>query len=153
MSCAVLSAMMLFMTPVGAEAAAPTHPVAVSALSREPLYADIVRRARGLHSQVQLWQRQGQVPAANMAQFERDLVVLAERDMKAHHDLAKRGTDSDLKCILKGISEDLQVKLAALQQAKDDTTRRTALEDMGYLLNDNVEVITTPPTVQSGKEG
>ncbi len=153
MSCAVLSAVMLFMTPVGAEAPLGPDAATVSALAREPLYADIIRRARGLHSQVQLWQAKGQIPADKMAQFERDLTALAERNMTAHHDLAKRGTDGDLKCILRGIAEDLQVKLAALQQAKDDTTRRTTLEDMGYLLIDNVEVITTPPTVQSGKEG
>jgi hypothetical protein len=153
MSCAILGAVMLLLTPVSAEAPATSDNVTVSALSREPLYADIVQRARGLHGQVKLWQGEGRIPAAKMAQFERDLTALAERDMKAHHDLAKRGTDGDLKCILKGISEDLQVKLSALKQASDDTTRRTTLEDMGYLLNDNVEVITTPPGVQSGKEG
>ena len=59
--------------------------------------------------------------------------------------LAERNLDGDLKCILRGISEDLPLKLKALEEAKSTTERDTAIADMGYLLNDNVEVITAPP--------
>jgi len=69
--------------------------------------------------------------------------------MKGHLTLAERGTDGDLKCILKGISQDLPVKLEAMQDAKDEAARKEALTDMSYLLRDNVEVITTPPREDS----
>jgi hypothetical protein len=41
-------------------------------------------------------------------------------------------------------------KLAEVDTAKDATAKDAALEEMVYLLRDNIEVITTPPTVQSG---
>ena len=69
----------------------------------------------------------------------------AALDMQAHRSLAERNLDGDLKCILRGISEDLPLKLKALEEAKSTTERDTAIADMGYLLNDNVEVITAPP--------
>ena len=65
--------------------------------------------------------------------------------MKGHEELAKRGTDGDLKCILKGISMDLGKKLSELVQAPTGAAQDVALRDMAYLLNDNVEVITAPP--------
>jgi len=37
------------------------------------------------------------------------------------------------------------VKLKELESAPDPKTRHEALEDMFYLLRDNVEVITAPP--------
>ncbi len=66
-------------------------------------------------------------------------------DMKGHLELAKRGTDGDLKCILKGISQDLPKRLADLETADDPSKREAALKEMSYLLIDNVEVITAPP--------
>jgi hypothetical protein len=65
--------------------------------------------------------------------------------MQGHVELAKRGTDGDLKCILRGISQDLPKKLADLTAAKTGPDQDQALRDMSYLLNDNVEVITAPP--------
>jgi hypothetical protein len=59
--------------------------------------------------------------------------------------LAARGTDGDLKCILKGISQDLSVKLKALEAAPDAKARLQAVKELTYLLRDNVEVITSPP--------
>jgi len=70
---------------------------------------------------------------------------LAALDMKGHLELAQRGVDGDLKCILKGISQDLGVKLRDLGQAASGAAQDQALRDMAYLLNDNVEVITAPP--------
>ncbi len=65
--------------------------------------------------------------------------------MQGHLQLAQRGVDGDLKCILKGISQDLGVKLHDLGQAATGAAQDQALRDMAYLLNDNVEVITAPP--------
>jgi hypothetical protein len=65
--------------------------------------------------------------------------------MKGHVVLAARGTDGDLKCILKGISLDLPLKLKALEEATSAKTRVAAMKDLSYLLRDNVEVITSPP--------
>jgi hypothetical protein len=77
------------------------------------------------------------------------LTVLAGLDMQGHTLLAQRNTDGDLKCILRGISQDLAAKLEALETASTPQARETALRDMSYLLNDNVEVITSPPQPQA----
>jgi hypothetical protein len=65
--------------------------------------------------------------------------------MQGHLILAERGTDGDLKCILRGIAEDIPVKLDAVEQATTPEARALALSELSYLLNDNVEVITAPP--------
>ena len=70
---------------------------------------------------------------------------LAALDMQGHLILKERGTDGDLKCILRGISEDMPKKVEAVQAAATPAERATALSDLSYLLNDNVEVITAPP--------
>jgi hypothetical protein len=69
--------------------------------------------------------------------------------MEGHVTLAKRGTDGDLKCILKGISQDLPKKVAALKDAPTPADRRTAAAELYFLLRDNVEVVTTPAKVTS----
>lgn len=65
--------------------------------------------------------------------------------MKGHVTLRERGAVDDLKCILRGISQDLPEKLAAVRAATTLKAQDLALRDMVYLLNDNVEVITAPP--------
>ena len=125
-------------------AAAPAQ----NPLAREPLYADIIRRALALRSEVTTYRA---APPSTTAlpgfdAFKADVGVLSTLDMQGHVDLAKRGTDGDLKCILKGISQDLPRKLAEVEQAGTPEARGTALQDMFYLLRDNVEVITSPPT-------
>jgi hypothetical protein len=65
--------------------------------------------------------------------------------MKGHVTLKERGAVDDLKCILRGISQDLPGKLQAVADAKTVKDQDLALRDMVYLLNDNVEVITAPP--------
>jgi hypothetical protein len=78
------------------------------------------------------------------------VTALAVRDMKGHDDLKARGTDNDLKCILKGVSIDLRLKLDAMRQAKSDRDLGAVLEDMTLLLDDNIDVVTTPATTVSG---
>ena len=64
--------------------------------------------------------------------------------------LKARGTDRDLKCILTGLSRDLPIKLTAIETAKDDAAMKTALTNMASLLSDNIDVIVTPATADSG---
>ena len=120
-----------------------------SPLAAEPLFADIVARAGALKTRVEGWK--GQAGAlAGFGAFKTELTALAELDMKAHDVLAERGTDGDLKCILRGIAQDLPVRLGQVEAAADPQARDAALREMVWLLRDNVEVITTPATVTSG---
>ncbi|MDP2259187.1 MAG: hypothetical protein Q8J89_05680 [Caulobacter sp.] len=120
-----------------------------SPLTAEPLFADIVARAGALKTRVEGWR--GQTGALDgFAAFKSDIARLVELDMKAHHLLAERGLDSDLKCILRGIAQDLPVRLGQVEAAADPQARDAALREMVWLLRDNVEVITTPATVTSG---
>jgi hypothetical protein len=127
-------------------AAAATAPTSVAA---EPLFADIVRRASRLKSETQAYEKgpleAGVAQLAGFPGFEAEVAKLSDLDMQGHVALAERGVTDDLKCILKGISQDLPVKLKALQDAPDAKSRHAALQDMFYLLRDNVEVITSPP--------
>jgi hypothetical protein len=123
-------------------ATAPANPLAA-----EPLFADIVTRAGRLQRQADAWRS---APlAAPPAAFEAQVGELAALDMQGHETLAKRGTDGDLKCILKGIAQDLPKKLADLKAAATPADRKGAAEELFYLLRDNVEVVTTPPKAQS----
>ncbi|MDX5393676.1 MAG: hypothetical protein LPJ86_07620, partial [Caulobacteraceae bacterium] len=82
--------------------------------------------------------------------FLRDVRRLAELDMQGQKIVRDRGNDGDLACILRGISEDLAIKLDALAGATEPSARENVLRELIYLLNDTVEVIVTPPGVQSG---
>jgi pimeloyl-ACP methyl ester carboxylesterase len=129
-----------------ADAPAPAS-AALNPLAREPLYAEIVQRAGRLKSEVDGYRKlTGAAALPRFDAFKGDVAALAALDLQGHLDLAKRGTDGDLKCILKGISMDLPRKLSEVEAAGDKgDARRTALDEMFYLLRDNVEVITSPP--------
>jgi len=140
-----------FAGPADGAALRPAAAVSAPAtpLTAEPLFADIVARAGALKTRVEGWK--GQTGALDgFAAFKSDIARLVDLDMKAHHLLAERGLDSDLKCILRGIAQDLPVRLGQVEAATDPQARDQALREMGWLLRDNVEVITTPPTVTSG---
>ena len=117
---------------------------AANPLAAEPLFADIIGRARSLNASVEAFRKAAGAPPKFDA-FKAEVEALAALDMKGHVELAARGTDGDLKCILKGIAQDLPLKLADLMAAKDAPARDSALREMAYLLTDNVEVITAPP--------
>jgi hypothetical protein len=123
---------------------------AVGHLMSEPLYADIVDQAKGLKAMVEAYKKSNGATLSKLDDFKARIDALSALDMKGHLDLAARGTDGDLKCILKGISQDLPRKFAELTAAATPKDRAAALDDMYYLLRDNVEVITIPPTVTSG---
>ena len=129
-------------------AAAPGAPISVAG---EPLFADIISRSASLKAVVDGW---AAAKAADDAAFftsqaftgfKAQADELAALDMQGHLILKERGTDGDLKCILRGISEDMPKKVAAVQAAANPAERATALSELSYLLNDNVEVITAPP--------
>jgi hypothetical protein len=156
MSCdAVASAAMLWLastSPINGPTAHLTLAVAVAppSVAGEPLFVDIVKRAKALKAQTDSFRKAdlsgaiGALPA--YADFKTQIAALSDLDMKGHLTLKARGATDDLKCILRGISQDLPVRISELEAAATPKARDTALKEMSYLLNDNVEVITAPPT-------
>lgn len=147
MSCglALAAALMLSNPDVAAAAAASPPPAdAPVSVASEPLFADIVARSTRLKALVDGWN--GIMPAADaFAAFRTETEALAALDMQGHLILKQRGTDGDLKCILRGISEDMAKKVEAVTAAASPREQAVALSELAYLLNDNVEVITAPP--------
>jgi hypothetical protein len=82
--------------------------------------------------------------------YAQSIRALSAGDLQGHMTLKARGTDRDLKCILTGLSRDLSLKLTAIQSAKNDADMKTALANMAELLSDNIDVIVTPATAESG---
>ena len=128
--------------PAAAPMPAPAVVAAPATLAQEPLYAEIVARAKGLHLRVKAAQA---ADPAEIRRLKAEVDALAALDMQGHFDLKARNVDGDLKCILKGIAEDLPKRLEELAGAADPATRENALKEMAYLLNDNVEVVIAPP--------
>jgi len=145
MSCALALVAAFALSPAAAGGASPT-PAAAGApatrLAAEPLFADIVSRARSLHRRTQAYAASGTV--ADAALFRADLSRLAELDMEGHRTLAARGTDPDLKCMLRGMSEDLTRRLGEIDRAADAAARRAALTGLGTTLEENAGVIEAP---------
>ncbi|MBO9547804.1 hypothetical protein [Caulobacter sp.] len=160
MSCdAVAFSAMLWMAsfnPGQAAGPAPAvaqQPVIPQSVAGEPLFMDIVKRAKQLKAQTEAY-RQALAKADPTAAalklksfdgFSAQIADLSALDMKGHVTLKERGAVDDLKCILRGISQDLPEKLTAVGAATTIKAQDLALRDMVYLLNDNVEVITAPP--------
>lgn len=154
MSCDVAMAAYLILASTGPGAPPPAPVAALEApkpVASQPLFIDIVKRAAFLRTEVERY-RTPQLKASATAvslpgidKFRSELAELAALDMQGHLELAKSGQDGDLKCILKGISQDLPLKLQAMMAAPTGAAEDGALRDMLYLLRDNVEVITTPP--------
>ncbi|HWQ87076.1 hypothetical protein [Brevundimonas sp.] len=154
MSCGVALAVSLLLSDPNVAMAAAQPPAAAAApvsVAGEPLFADIVARSGALKGVVQGWIDAGVMDQAGFAAgpafagFKAEAEALAASDMQGHLILKERGTDGDLKCILRGISEDMPKKVAAVETAVTPAELRMALDELAYLLNDNVEVITAPP--------
>ena len=153
MSCDVaVAAFLVFAQAGSADGVAPVPAVAEApaSVASEPLFADIVKRAGALRTEVQAYRQavSGASDAKSLpdfAQFSDQIGQLAALDEKGHVLLVSRGVKDDLKCILHGISQDLPGKLAAVTAARSGHDEDVALRDMDYLLRDNVEVITAPP--------
>lgn len=154
MSCGIaLSIALMASNPAVAEAAAqtPVAPGAPVSVAGEALFADIIARSASLKAMVDGWaaskaaEADGFFATPAFLGFKAQAEELAALDMQGHLVLKERGTDGDLKCILRGISEDMPKKVAAVEAAPTSAERAVALSELSYLLNDNVEVITAPP--------
>lgn len=151
MSCGLALAVALSLTdPAVATAAAqpawtPGDPVTVA---EEPLFVDIVARAGKLKITAEGWASMDLavvLGGPDWTAFKADALALADRDMQGHLVLKERGVDGDLKCILRGISEDIPVRLSAFESAASPEERASALSELVHLFDDNVAVITAPP--------
>lgn len=153
MSCGVALAVSLLLSDpnVALAAAQPPTADAPASVAAEPLFADIVGRSTALRSLLASWQASGAPDQAGFltgpafSSFKAQAAELAGLDMQGHLILKERGTDGDLKCILRGIAEDIPVKVAAFEAAASPAERRVALDELVYLLDDNAAVITAPP--------
>ena len=150
MTCdAIAAASMIWLAALGGPVAPQSAILTVSApsqsaLASEALFAGIISRAQGLNGQVSALKGKP-IPPGALIELGAGIAELADLDMQGHRLLAQRGADGDLKCILRGIAEDLPIKLKAVEISPDGAKRDAALTDLGYLLRDNVEVITAPP--------
>ena len=154
MSCGLAVAAALLLSDPTITTAQPAPPPAT--LAEEPMYADIVSRSRTLKAIVDAWIADGAAQDQTFAQradfidFRTAALELSERDMAGHIDLRERGTDGDLRCILRGLSEDLPRRIETLAAAQTPNARGDALSELSYLLNDNVEVVMSPPGPAAG---
>lgn len=127
----------------GPDAASPEPPPPpASTAALEPVFAEIVDKARALKTEVEGLKANAAAPASALRPR---VEALAALDLQGRERLIARNADGDLKCILRGIAEDLPVKLGEVEAAKDAKARNAALDEMIYLLNDNVEVVVAPP--------
>lgn len=148
MSCGLaLASALLFADPsAGATAASPPPSMAL-----EPLFADIVTRADALKAQADAWVRSDQAARTDFLSdpafgaFKARAAELAALDMKGHEILRDQGVDGDLKCILRGIAEDLPGRIGAVETAATAEARKLALDELIHLLDDNAAVIKAPP--------
>lgn len=159
MSCDAVSAaaFILFASTSPASAPPAAAPAVASAphwVGGEPMFRNIAAHAKALRDEVDAYREAPGISASatplalpHFDRFEAAVAELSDLDMAGHVELAKSGADGDLKCILKGISQDLPTKLKDLQAAATGKAQDEALRDMRYLLNDNIEVITSKPTV------
>ena len=156
MSCDAVSAAALFWLASTSPLHAPAPGLTLAAaeapppsVAGEPLFADIIKRAARLKADTEGFLKDdltGDISGLpDYAGFKARVAQLSDLDMQGHVTLAQRGAKDDLKCILRGISQDLPVRLKDLEAAADPKARKDALKEMSYLLRDNVEVITAPP--------
>jgi hypothetical protein len=119
-------------------------------LLRDPLFQSIATAAASLQGEADGLRRAPgfardgwRTPA--WEGFKGRAARLADLDGRGHDALERRGADGDLKCILRGIGQDLPRKLQAVEAADTPEARLSALDELYFLLRDNAEVITTPP--------
>lgn len=155
MTCNLAIAAALFFSPdlpvvQPADATASPAIHAASALT-ETDFNRLVEDSRKLKSIVDGWMAADTKDEPDFIQsqaylsFKADTQALAVANMQAHLQLKSLGTDGDLTCILRGIAEDLPLKLGQIETASAGQARLQALDEMAYLLNDNAEVILAPP--------
>lgn len=152
MSCNLVFATALLLANDPSSSNPAPQPVTVAApLMQENLFRSLTEEAARLRSVVSSWMAADILNdphfshSSGFVTFKADTLALSAANMQGHLTLKERGTDGDLTCILRGIAEDLPKKLALVEEAAPGAARQQAFEELAYLLNDNVEVITTPP--------
>jgi hypothetical protein len=153
MSCDVAVAAFIMFTAFTGPSGASLQPAVAETpppVASQPLFQDIVGRAGKLRTEVDQFRATITAAADPVAMpgadaFAADIGQLSALDQQGSDWLRQHSSDGDLKCIMHGISQDLLVKLAAVKDAKTAHDESLALRDMGFLLRDNVEVITAPP--------
>lgn len=147
-----LFALTLVIAPLSACA---TTPAPMNAIAKAQPYAGIVKQAGKLKTRSDDYAKTPSLTLLTNLKFQAfagDINDLSEQNLKAHFDMKARGTDNDLKCVLKGVSIDLKLKHDALLAAKTEAELQHTLTELSALLSDNIDVITTPATVQSGMD-
>lgn len=152
MSCGVALALALVVTPpeTATALAAPVASETPASIATEALFQDIVTRSQRLKATVNGWIAGAEAVGPDFPRGEAFLSLKAETealaalDMRAHHELAARQVDGDLKCILRGIAEDMPKRIAAIETSQGPE-RAVALSELAYLLDDNAAVILAPP--------
>lgn len=144
MSCGVMIAAALMLTDPASAATAGSVSAAEAPVAGEALFVDIVARSQALKAVVDGWIGTG-FDADAFAAFRQEAEALAALDMEGHVSLRERNRDGDLKCILRGIAEDMPGRLDAVQGAPNDRERGVALSELSHLLDDNAAVVLAPP--------
>lgn len=154
---ALAAALIFASDPTSENASVATSNTAIyapAAIASESVFADLVSQSQALKAIVDGWMSSSVITdeaflqTSDYLSFKTHAEDLAKADMNGHLLLKTRGTDGDLTCILRGISEDMPKRIANLEAAQAGPDRHQALEELAYLLNDNAEVILAPPAPQ-----
>lgn len=151
MSCSIVLAATLAASSVG-NVTAPPETVSVSTQTVDPavLLASIAQSADALSARLGDWLSHNTWPTGDqlngeaMDSLRQSLGKLSSDNMTGHLTLKAQNADGDLACILRGISEDIPLKLAAFEQADTTEEQRLTLEELRHLLEDNAAVINAP---------
>ena len=137
MSCGLALATTLLLTNPDVALAASVDPATVPAdltgLAAEPLFIDIVSRSGRLKSVAEGWAETGAVHApgfltgSDWLTFRTEATALGELNLQGHLILKSRESEGDMTCILRGLSEDLPVRLADMEAADSAGARDLAL--------------------------
>jgi hypothetical protein len=148
----IIVSLWLLIQTLAAEATAMSPAVSVQAPAP---YAELVGNARKARAKTQALAKAAEPSFVTRPQFfayAASIEQIGAENLSLHAALKLSGADNDLKCILKGVAIDLRVKLDAIKVAPTQAALKTAFADMSDLLRDNIEVLTTPATTQSGMD-
>ena len=92
-------------------------------------------------------------PAAEMQPADSLLVDISEFALLTHRlsaQIERNGGPTDLKCIFKGMSEDSQARIDALDQARTRAEMARAFDEIVYLANQAETIANDPDAVSAG---
>lgn len=127
-----------------------TLPTDLTGLASEPLFMDIVSWSGRLKGVAEGWAATGAIHAPGFLtgpewlNFRTEASALGDLNLQGHLILKSRESEGDMTCILRGLSEDLPVRLADMEAADTPGARDLALAELVHLFDDNIAVITSP---------